>query len=150
MFFVFCFQFLDTPGFANENLTKPEITKIISASGGLADPVKVAEKLLNDALVRIDHSMTLNIANVYRYVYIFPRLQTGEFISICGMESWLLTLICSGMSPWRGLSFAILQSIILGPLRLVAYGIQYNFKRIVRKNAVPFVQEPAETDKKAN
>lgn len=42
---------VDTPGFENENKTKPEETKIISASGGLAKPEVVAEKILHDSLV---------------------------------------------------------------------------------------------------
>lgn len=42
----------DTPGFANENLTKPEETKIISGGGGLAKPETMAEKILYDSLVR--------------------------------------------------------------------------------------------------
>lgn len=41
----------DTPGYENENKTKPEETKLISESGGLADPNVVAEALINDALV---------------------------------------------------------------------------------------------------
>lgn len=43
----------DTPGFANENKTKPLITKIISGSGGIAKPEDVGRKILNDALVII-------------------------------------------------------------------------------------------------
>lgn len=46
------FQLLDTPGFENENRTKPEETKIISGGGGLARPDKISEKILNDSLVK--------------------------------------------------------------------------------------------------
>lgn len=41
----------DTPGFENENKTKPEETKIISAGAGLAQPTDMAEKILTDSLV---------------------------------------------------------------------------------------------------
>lgn len=41
----------DTPGFENENKTKPEETKLLSESAGLVQPEVVAEKLMNDALV---------------------------------------------------------------------------------------------------
>lgn len=43
---------VDTPGFANENLTKPEETKIISGGGGLAKPETIAKCILDDSLVR--------------------------------------------------------------------------------------------------
>lgn len=42
---------LDTPGFENENRTKPEETKIISAGAGLAQPETVAQSILSDSLV---------------------------------------------------------------------------------------------------
>lgn len=41
----------DTPGFENEEKTKPEETKIISGSGGLHKPEEVAKKIVSDALV---------------------------------------------------------------------------------------------------
>lgn len=41
----------NTPGFELEEKTKPKETKIISGSGGLADPEAVAKQILNDALV---------------------------------------------------------------------------------------------------
>lgn len=41
----------DTPGLENENITKPDVTKILCATAGLAKPEDVAEKLMNDALV---------------------------------------------------------------------------------------------------
>lgn len=43
----------DTPGFQNEELTKPKETKLISGSGGLQDPEDVGKKMLTDALVCI-------------------------------------------------------------------------------------------------
>lgn len=41
----------DTPGFANENKTKPEETKIISGGGGLAKPETIAKRIFADILV---------------------------------------------------------------------------------------------------
>lgn len=41
----------DTPGFENEEKTKPKETKIISSSGGLANPEQVAKRIMHDALV---------------------------------------------------------------------------------------------------
>lgn len=48
---------VDTPGFENENKTKPEETKILSSGGGLAKPEVIAEKILQDSLV-ISASLT--------------------------------------------------------------------------------------------
>lgn len=44
----------DTPGFENENLTKPDETKIISAGAGLSKPEDVANKIVHDSLVRVN------------------------------------------------------------------------------------------------
>lgn len=41
----------DTPGFENEEKSKPKETKIISGSGGLAKPEDVAAQIVKDALV---------------------------------------------------------------------------------------------------
>lgn len=41
----------DTPGFANEELTKPNETKLISSSGGLHSPDEIGKKLIHDAMV---------------------------------------------------------------------------------------------------
>lgn len=49
---LFALNFVDTPGFENENQTKPEETKIISGGGGLAKPEDIAEKIFNDSLVK--------------------------------------------------------------------------------------------------
>ena len=41
----------DTPGFAEEEKTKPLETKLISQSAALVQPETVAEKLMDDTLV---------------------------------------------------------------------------------------------------
>lgn len=46
------FILIDTPGFENENRSKPEETKIISGGGGLAKPETISEKILKDSLVK--------------------------------------------------------------------------------------------------
>lgn len=98
----------NTPGFENEEKTKPEETKIISSSGGLANPEDVAKKILKDSL-------------------------NGSFFSILGFESWIITLLCCGMSPWGGLGLYIFQSILMGPLRLVSFFLQIHFSNIIKK-----------------
>lgn len=99
---------VDTPGFANEEKSKPQETKEICGSGGLVKPEVVAEKLLKDAL-------------------------KGSFFSILGFESWILSLLCCGMSPWKNPFLGILQFYTMGPLRMIGMLIQWNFARIVKK-----------------
>jgi hypothetical protein len=41
----------DTPGFANEEKTKPMETRLISQSSGLMSPASVAKQLMEDTLV---------------------------------------------------------------------------------------------------
>lgn len=48
---LFAFSIIDTPGFDNENKTKPEETKIISAGAGISKPEDVADKIVLDSLV---------------------------------------------------------------------------------------------------
>ncbi|XP_058058723.1 3-ketodihydrosphingosine reductase [Anopheles bellator] len=100
----------DTPGFENENRSKPEETKIISGSGGLAKPQDVGRKIVQDAL-------------------------KGSFFSISGLESWVLSILCVGMAPWKGPLLCFAQCYLLGPLRLLGLGLQWNFQRIIKNCA---------------
>lgn len=97
----------DTPGFERENHSKPEETKLISGSGGLAHPKDVGEKIVKDAL-------------------------NGEFFSIRGFESFLVTNVCVGMATYSGPFLTLFQVIFLGPMRLVALGVQWNFQQIIK------------------
>lgn len=63
---------------------------------------------------------------------LFISFQSGNFISVSGFESWMLTIICSGMAPWGGFLFTVLQSMIIGPLRFVVYGVQWQCQRVVK------------------
>lgn len=99
---------VDTPGFANEEKSKSQETKEICGTGGLTKPEAVAEKLLKDAL-------------------------KGSFFSIVGFESWILSLLCCGMSPWKNPLLGLLQFYTMGPLRLIGMLLQWNFARIVKK-----------------
>jgi 3-dehydrosphinganine reductase len=101
----------DTPGFANEEKSKPEETKIISGSGGLMKPEDVAKKIMSDAL-------------------------KGSFFSVLGLESFILSILCVGMAPWTSNPLlCLLQVYAMGPLRLVSFFIQWNFQRIIKSCA---------------
>ncbi|KAJ9594242.1 hypothetical protein L9F63_014331, partial [Diploptera punctata] len=64
----------DTPGFANEEKSKPMETRLISQTAGLVPPQVVAKKLIDDTL-------------------------KGNFYSTVGMEGFLLSTLCAGMTP---------------------------------------------------
>ncbi|KAK0181255.1 hypothetical protein PV327_003553 [Microctonus hyperodae] len=97
----------DTPGFAIEELSKPLETKLISGSAGLVHPDVVAKQLFEDALA-------------------------GRFYSTVGFESFILSNLCAGFSPFSSFSELILQSILMGPLRLVGAAYLASFQRIIR------------------
>lgn len=98
----------DTPGLAKENESKPLATQMISESGGLMKPETVATKLIHDAL-------------------------SGTFFSIVGAESWILSTLCVGMAPWKGVFLNICHAWLLGPLRLIGLLIHWNFVRIIKR-----------------
>ncbi|KAJ6639847.1 3-ketodihydrosphingosine reductase, partial [Pseudolycoriella hygida] len=95
------------PEFENEIKFKPQETTIISASAGLSNPADVADQLVCDSL-------------------------SGNFMSIYGYESWILAFICSGMAPWGGFLFTLLQSLVVGPLRFVVYGFRQHCEAVVK------------------
>lgn len=97
----------DTPGLAKENESKPLATQMISESGGLMKPELVAKRLVDDAL-------------------------RGHFFSIVGTESWILSTLCVGMAPWKGVFLNVIHAWLLGPLRLVGLIIRWNFVRIIK------------------
>ncbi|XP_037956221.1 3-ketodihydrosphingosine reductase isoform X2 [Teleopsis dalmanni] len=100
----------DTPGFENEEKTKPKETKIISGGGGLAQAEQVAKQILDDAL-------------------------KGNFISVLGTESWILALLGGGLFRWGGLLQNLLHAVILGPLRIAFCFMHLHFERIIKKCA---------------
>ncbi|KAJ8929629.1 hypothetical protein NQ314_017671 [Rhamnusium bicolor] len=98
----------DTPGFETENKTKPKETKLLSETGGLHKPNDVAKKLMDDAL-------------------------SQKFFSYIGFESFILTTLCIGMSPFSSLLEILIQAIILGPLRLIGAFYIVSFSKIIKK-----------------
>ncbi|GLV43740.1 uncharacterized protein CBL_06936 [Carabus blaptoides fortunei] len=98
----------DTPGFENENKSKPIETKLISESGGLYDPDYVADKIISDALV-------------------------GKFYSTVGFEGFMLSIINCGMTPFRTFFEVFIQMLLVGPFRLISTFYLLRFQRIVKQ-----------------
>ncbi|KAF6210612.1 hypothetical protein GE061_013719 [Apolygus lucorum] len=99
---------VDTPGFAEEEKSKPKETRLICQSGGLFHPDVVARKILNDSLA-------------------------GYFTSYIGLDGFLLTTLNAGMSQDYSFVRLLLQVFLTGPLRLVAVLYQLSFFRIIKK-----------------
>ncbi|CAG9768201.1 unnamed protein product [Ceutorhynchus assimilis] len=98
----------DTPGFETENKSKPKETKLLSESGGLLAPEAVAQKLMDDAL-------------------------RGHFFSHVGLEGFIVTTLCIGMSPFCSLVDVAIEATLLGPLRLIAAFYVKHFEGIIFK-----------------
>lgn len=98
----------DTPGFSNEQIGKPEITKQISEDGGLHSAAEVAQKALCDTLC-------------------------SEFISTVGLNGFVLTSLCAGMMPTRSKLMRISQVITMGLFRLLGLHLLYTWDRKILK-----------------
>ncbi|MCL4118973.1 UNVERIFIED_CONTAM: hypothetical protein GTU68_049830 [Idotea baltica] len=96
----------DTPGFAEENKTKPVETGLISESAGLFKTEDVAKALIEDSL-------------------------HGKFSSSVGLEGFMLATMCAGMSPVTDLFSVVSQIFLSGVFRFVSLFYLWNFARIV-------------------
>ncbi|KAJ8723316.1 hypothetical protein PYW08_003228 [Mythimna loreyi] len=95
----------DTPGLKNEDLTKPEETKLISGSAGLHSADDVGKQMIHDALV-------------------------GKTYSVYSLSGSILSTLFGGSieSGWQ----VALQVFSMGLLRIVMVGILLSFHNIVR------------------
>lgn len=96
----------DTPGFAVEELSKLLETRLISQTASLVAPDVVADKLFKDALA-------------------------GKFFSTVGLEGFILTTLCSGMSPFFSICELLLQASLMGLLRIVSAFYLTSFQKII-------------------
>ncbi|XP_066599146.1 3-ketodihydrosphingosine reductase [Prorops nasuta] len=97
----------DTPGYSIEEQTKPLETKLITQSDILVSADSVAEKLMKDALAK-------------------------KFFSTLGMDGFVLTILCSGAAPFASICELILQSFLMGFMRLILAGYLVSFQRIIK------------------
>ncbi|BAT96623.1 hypothetical protein VIGAN_08359200 [Vigna angularis var. angularis] len=98
----------DTPGLAEENRRKPELTKIIAASSGCMTAEKVAQKALDG-------------------------IKSGSFIVSCNLEGIALSLATAGLSPQRSFLMAFVEVVAAGILRIVALGMQWTWYGSIEK-----------------
>ncbi|XP_063888074.1 3-ketodihydrosphingosine reductase-like [Scylla paramamosain] len=97
-----------TPGFEEENKTKPVETRLISEAAGLFTSDQVAKKLVDDAL-------------------------QGNFISTVGFEGFMLTTLCAGMGPVTDSLSLLSQMFLTGLFRLISAFYLWSFSNIVRR-----------------
>lgn len=97
----------DTPGFHEENKTKPIETSKISAMGTLYDPDEVAKKILQDAL-------------------------DGNFFSYIGFNGFVLTTLCKGFSPVKNFIQIFVESAVIGLIRFISAFYVVQMQKIVQ------------------
>ncbi|XP_028156870.1 3-ketodihydrosphingosine reductase [Ostrinia furnacalis] len=110
----------DTPGFANEELSKPKETKLISGSGGLHSPEEIGKKLIQDAMA-------------------------GKTYSVIGFSGKVLALLNGGLV--ESTSQVLLQIFSMGLLRAIAVSIILSFHKIVKDGLKEKAQKETQKSK---
>ena len=105
---VYCPPDTKTPGYEEEQKSKPKATHLISEAGGLAEAKDVAKSLMSDAL-------------------------SGKFLGSYGFDGFLTTVMCIGMGN-SSIRDLFLQVAFASPLRLVGWCYRQYFNYIVRKH----------------
>lgn len=100
----------DTPGFANEEIGKPEETRHITGSDKPWKPEDVA-RILVKGLLR------------------------GDFQVSCGLEGWALATLTCGFAPPNSLLGALGEVFLLGILRIVALVLRATWIRKVKRTS---------------
>lgn len=111
----------DTPGFENEEKSKPLETKLISEAGGLYKPEVVAEQLMKDVLNK-------------------------KFFSTVGFEGNILTALSCGMTPVTTLSELFFQVFFMGLFRLISVFYRISFDNIIKNCMLKDAHEKQPSD----
>ncbi|KAL6548408.1 3-dehydrosphinganine reductase tsc10b [Orobanche gracilis] len=98
----------DTPGFAEENKRRPQLTSIIASSSGAMKAGEVAQKSLDG-------------------------IQSGSFNVNCNLLGFLLSGATAGLSPQRSYLMAFMEVMTAGLMRLVALFLQWDWIRNIEK-----------------
>ncbi|XP_065064132.1 3-ketodihydrosphingosine reductase-like [Rhopilema esculentum] len=98
----------DTPGFENENESKPEATKLISETAGLFTPDEVAE-------------------------IIIKGVNNRQYLIWCGVDGFAMNTLTCGAAPPSSLGEVLVQVLLMGPLRLMILFYLWSFSRIIAK-----------------
>ncbi|KAM6948178.1 3-dehydrosphinganine reductase [Aplochiton taeniatus] len=108
----------DTPGFAEENKTKPLETQLISETAGVCQPEQVAKVVVRDAV-------------------------QGNFNSSVGPDGYMLSALTCGMSPVTSITEGLQQIVTMGLFRTIALFYLGSFDSIVRRCMIQREQSKA-------
>ncbi|XP_010551765.1 PREDICTED: 3-dehydrosphinganine reductase TSC10A-like [Tarenaya hassleriana] len=98
----------ETPGFEEEQKTRPQLTNIIAASSGAMRPEEVAKITLEG-------------------------IKAGKFSVSCNFEGFLLSTATAGLSPQRSFFTAFFEVMTAGLIRLAALFFQWDWYRAIEK-----------------
>lgn len=96
----------DTPGFHEEQKTKPVETKLICGQAGLYSANSVAQSMLQDILER-------------------------NFVSTIGLDGRFILTLCAGMMPFNSWLDLAVQVMTTGLLRIIGVFYLWSFYRVV-------------------
>jgi len=99
----------DTPGFKEENKSKPKETQMINETSGLLTADEVARKIIQST-------------------------RQGSFTCSYGLNGFLLTCLTCGAQPVTTIWEIIGQSLFMGLLRLIMLKVLKSFYKLVKKN----------------
>jgi 3-dehydrosphinganine reductase len=99
----------DTPGFKEENKSKPKETQMINKTSGVLSADQVAKEIIQ-------------------------ATRKGSFTCSFGVNGFLLTCLTSGAQPVTTSCEIIYQSLFTGLLRLIILRVLNSFYKLVRKN----------------
>ncbi|CAF0976205.1 unnamed protein product [Rotaria sp. Silwood1] len=99
----------DTPGFKEENKTKPKETQMINETSGVLSADQVAKKIIQ-------------------------ATRKGSFTCSYGINGFLLTCLTCGAQPVTTISEIIFQSLFMGLLRLIMLRVVNSFYKLVKKH----------------
>ncbi|KAI7809315.1 3-ketodihydrosphingosine reductase [Triplophysa rosa] len=108
----------DTPGFAEENKSKPLETRLISETSGVYQPDQVAKVVVKDAV-------------------------QGNFTSSVGPDGYMLSALTCGMSPVTSITEGLQQIVTMGLFRTIALFYLGSFDSIVRRCMIQREQSKA-------
>ena len=113
----------DTPGFAQENLTKPAETHLISEAGGLASAKDVGRKMVHDA-----------------------TKPNPPFAIYFTFDAWMLSNLTVGMGPTAVVTDLVAQIAAMGIFRIVSLFYLNSFWDMLRDFAAKHKDDPPKTD----
>lgn len=116
----------DTPGFQEEEKTKPKETKLISETAGLAQPEEIANAMVKAAIA-----------------------DNPAFMVYFNLEGWMVSTLTAGMSPVSTVVDAVSQVALGGTLRMIALFIVNDWWRMVRNCAQERIDNGTEKERPA-